>query len=887
MAKSKRKLRAKNSTSIVKLLSNNEVKQYEAGGYVLKEFEEGGDNGDDGKKSKRAAYVKRVTGLLERDGVIPLDLVYGNKELGIPKMGTLEGLSGIPELQDYFFDPYGDMMDTYIEQRGDPKEQEAATKRKRANYLNNVQRTEEEDEAYEEKISVEEEIAANKAYEEECKDPASDCFKRAAQRRYQASRDYDDSGQFVRDVGSLIADGYAELTYKPVVRTAKKAWNDPIGLVSDLGTTAGDLMASPITASKELYDYTLGDGNFEWDNVIDFEAAGTTLDLVSSLPVGNLIGKGVKEGVKVGTKIARPLVKKAITKVDDIYRTPVGAQQFNSGFYGDIKSGIGEITNTIGSKVDEIVWPKKAYRVKTASGKKNLDYSAGQKVSAKEQELLAKVEKKGEWFTDDIDEVAQYAKGNESRAGIFQGDDMVIDEVKIPFWNKNKNVTTNKDVVALKKEQGFIVDGSAGSIYDQRINPNEYIIPRKSIFYPRKSTTIKAMPDEIANKPAMYTLGDGKTQVNVSNTFRRNHPIMDPPKGNETYLTKPYQYLDEQIEGATGINPKIFEGTDDIANAVNKTKKTISRPTAAVTTQETALTKIQQLKKDGLISPTLNEQALIDNPNLLDAAVRDGIKKKLTVNRNVYTGDDFASSVFPEASTEALYTGSHTDIMGNAGTGQRVGLKNMSSGDDALYTFRGKGKINSDYGTHNVEARIPFDYSGSTDEMVTSFNNLQKNRVLAKPNKVVDIPANQIKPGAVIDDVSGEGITAIVGKSGDKVLDPVKVTTDVKLTELNKNYKVLDQEADAFIKTQDVSAVNKKYNTNFKNTEEAQQFLNRRTYNASKELIKYTANPPKNPVLKTTSYSPFLGFEKGGVVRDLSKTQAERYKSNGYILEEY
>ncbi len=316
-----------------------------------------------------------------------------------------------------------------------------------------------------------------------------------------------------------------------------------------------------------------------------------------------------------------------------------------------------------------------------------------------------------------------------------------------------------------------------------------------------------------------------------------------------------------KVFGTATKTANVANKVDDVVNVTNKTKKTISRPTAAVTTQERALTKIQQLKKDGVISPTLNEQVLIDNPNLLDAAVRDGIKKKLTVNRNVYTGDDFASQVFPDQAQEAFYTGTHTDILGDVATGQRVGLgRNMSANDDALYTFRGKGNINSDYGTHNVEARIPFDYSGSTDEMVANFNNLQKGRVQANPTQVADIPANQIKPGAVIDDVSGEGITAVVGEKGSKVLDPINVTTDVELTKLHTNYQTLNKEAQTFMETKDVSGINKKYNTNFKNAEEAQHFLNRRTYNASKDMIEYTKNPPANPVLKTTNYSPFNEF---------------------------
>lgn len=807
MAKSKRKLRSKNPISIEKLLSNNEVKQYEAGGYVLKELKEGGEDDLITYKNNKSKvdgtadwnWSSDVEVSSAYNDQIKARLLTGNYGYN-PKTGELVKLS--KSKQTKVTDK--DALDT--------------------------------------KKTLKETAGMSSKEYEIFQDNEKEAAKQNAMSDYTANR-------------KLVSIDKAD------------EWNPSFTIQNESGQNINtqDYAGKQVymtPAEEEAYKKArIGHNAPIMHDKINktFSAAATTT------PVGMAI-TGLQGATKLATESAPELIKNpswsnaGAAGLDLLLASPVVLPAGISS-----AKNLKGVYNKAGEKVDKIVWPKKAYRVKTASGKKNLDYSAGQKVSAKEQELLAKVEKQGEWFTDDIDEVAQYAKGNEARAGIFQGDDMVIDEVKIPFWNKNKNVTTNKDVVALKKEQGFIVDDSPGSIYAQRINPNEFIIPKKSIFYPKKSTTIKAMPDQVANKPAMYTLGDGKTQVDVSNTFRRSHPIMDPPKGNETYLTKPYQYLDEQIEGATGINPKFFEGTDDIAN----------------------VTKIQKLKNDGIISPTLNEQVLIDNPNLLDAAVRDGIKKKLTVNRNVFSGDDFASTAFPEASTEALYTGSHTDIIGNVGTGQRVGLKNMSAGDDALYTFRGKGKINTDYGTHNVEARIPFDYSGSTDEMVTNFNNLQKSRVKANPTKVANVPADKIKPGAVIDDVSGEGITAVVGKPGDKVLNPVKVTTDVKLTQLNKNYQTLNKEADAFMTTKDVSAVNKKYNTNFTNAEEAQQFLNRRVYNASKDMINYTNNPPKNPVLETTNYSPFLGFEKGGVVRDLSKTQAERYKSNGYILEEY
>ena len=102
-----------------------------------------------------------------------------------------------------------------------------------------------------------------------------------------------------------------------------------------------------------------------------------------------------------------------------------------------------------------------------------------------------------------------------------------------------------------------------------------------------------------------------------------------------------------------------------------------------------ALAKIQKLKEDGIISPTLNEQILIDNPNLVDAAVRDGIKKQLTVNRSIFTGDDFASKIFPDQTTEALYTGSHTNLTSGVAQ-ERAGLRWMPEQNEALYAYKGK-----------------------------------------------------------------------------------------------------------------------------------------------------------------------------------------------------
>lgn len=92
-----------------------------------------------------------IRGLMDKANH-PLDLVYGNSELGIPAFG--EKIKSMPQYQDDFFDPYGDEEDKYIQydkQGVTQEERDAAQKRVRQNYLSNVGRTEEEDQIYEAK----------------------------------------------------------------------------------------------------------------------------------------------------------------------------------------------------------------------------------------------------------------------------------------------------------------------------------------------------------------------------------------------------------------------------------------------------------------------------------------------------------------------------------------------------------------------------------------------------------------------------------------------------------------------------------------------------------------------------------------------------------------
>ena len=116
----------------------------------------------------------------------------------------------------------------------------------------------------------------------------------------------------------------------------------------------------------------------------------------------------------------------------------------------------------------------------------------------------------------------------------------------------------------------------------------------------------------------------------------------------------------------------------------------------------------------------------------------------------------------------------------------------MSRDNEALYAYKGKrptsDPVNTDYGSHTVEARIPFDYTGNTDELLSRFNDLKKNNIITRDRNIANVPAKDIKPGVVIDEVAGEGTVAKIGEKGEKVLDPIKITTDTRYTELAKTY---------------------------------------------------------------------------------------------------
>ncbi len=113
---------------------------------------------------ERAQFVQKmrmnnedyIRGLLDKANH-PLDLVYGNPQLGIPAFGP--EIKNMSQYQDDFFDPYGQEEDRYIQydKPGTTQtERDAAAKREQENFLSNRGQTQEEYDASE-KIRMERE----------------------------------------------------------------------------------------------------------------------------------------------------------------------------------------------------------------------------------------------------------------------------------------------------------------------------------------------------------------------------------------------------------------------------------------------------------------------------------------------------------------------------------------------------------------------------------------------------------------------------------------------------------------------------------------------------------------------------------------------------------
>lgn len=164
----------------------------------------------------------------------------------------------------------------------------------------------------------------------------------------------------------------------------------------------------------------------------------------------------------------------------------------------------------IGKAIDRTIYPTRTYRFEAPGGNPQI-YEAS--------ELASKVASKGDWTTKSLDDLFQYG----TKRGLLEGKDLNLIEYKVPFWKRN--IKSDKDVIALKESQGE-------SLFE--MNPNEYIIPRNNFFYPKRSTLVKAVPEEMMTDP-MFS--------RFSNPLSYSH---------YNYASKPYEYIADQINAVTG-----------------------------------------------------------------------------------------------------------------------------------------------------------------------------------------------------------------------------------------------------------------------------------------------------------------------------------------------
>jgi hypothetical protein len=174
------------------------------------------------------------------------------------------------------------------------------------------------------------------------------------------------------------------------------------------------------------------------------------------------------------------------------------------------------------TSIDNAVYPTRTYRASLPGGNEAL-YEAS--------DLSKKVFNKGDFTTKNLDEARQYLAGSEAtnRKGLLTGQDMNLTEYKVPFWKKD--ISFDPDVVALKNSQG--VD----------INTSEYIIPNNKFLYPRKTTQIKAVPEELkVFNPEQLSSGD-----------LPYYPSSIPVgPASDQFASKPWKYIEDQINAVTG-----------------------------------------------------------------------------------------------------------------------------------------------------------------------------------------------------------------------------------------------------------------------------------------------------------------------------------------------
>jgi hypothetical protein len=188
--------------------------------------------------------------------------------------------------------------------------------------------------------------------------------------------------------------------------------------------------------------------------------------------------------------------------------------------------------NRTGRVIDKAIYPTRTYRVE-APGGNVLGYESS--------DLANKVFNKGDWSTRDLRELVDYTRSR----GLLEGKNLNITEYKVPFWKKN--IKFDKDVAALKKSQG------------ESLNPNEYIIPKNRFLYPRRTTTINAVPEHLKLEKTLLPSGQSVS------LFRQNSRPAIGSGLSEQLASAPYRYIEDQINAITGHRMPL---TYDLSNKI-------------------------------------------------------------------------------------------------------------------------------------------------------------------------------------------------------------------------------------------------------------------------------------------------------------------------------
>jgi hypothetical protein len=405
------------------------------------------------------------------------------------------------------------------------------------------------------------------------------------------------------------------------------------------------------------------------------------------------------------------------------------------------------------------------------------------------------------------------------------GDDMTLTEYKVPFWKRN--VSENPDVVSLKELQG------------SHVNKSEYIIPSGGLskfLYPRKTTLLKGAPEYL-------TKMDG-FDLRTSIPFSYESPM---------YYSNFAKYLEDQMNAA--ITPNV-SFAKEIPSKVRQAENVSEIPASTSRL-------ISDLKNANIISPSLNEFTLATYPNLLNLATKRGIADKLTVTRSTNpSAVDFLKLGVTDDAGAAMKMGTHIrDEIATSTSGRRnrAGLTHLPTDYDALYHYNKLLEVPVDYGygSHTTIARYPFDYTGSAQDLFSRYSNL--NPAKSYTNQL------DIKSGDVFD--MGDDIGAVIGKAGEKVLQPVKTIADPEYYTMQK--KAFDLN-DLWLRSgsgKDKTLIEKELGLNFSSSEDAKQFLRKELFSASEKLTPFKTGKIRETdrLFETTYYSPLrYKFEEGG-----------------------